>query len=159
MAGKKGVLYMAYRVSIDTSSYKDRKCSEKNWEPGTMNDFMHAINGWVVRENNLKELRWRLMFIAHIGGYPSDSEEYEKYKLWMERHKNKNKIKFKDILCDLERIEPVRMYGFAQGYINIDKVIDKVLKEGSAKIQFRSLYDSRQYIKNLDGCYILIEKC
>ena len=77
----------------------------------------------------------------------------------MERHKNKNKIKFKDILCDLERIEPVRVYGFAQGYINIDKVIDKVLKEGSAKIQFRSLYDSRQYIKNLDGCYILIEKC
>ena len=47
---------MAYKVRIDTSKYKDRRCSQKNWEPGTMNDFMHAINGWSIRENNLQEL-------------------------------------------------------------------------------------------------------
>lgn len=149
---------MSYRVSIDTSSYKDRKCSEKNWEPGTMNDFMHAINGWVVRENNLKELKWRLMFIGHIGGHPSNAEEYEKYKLWLERHKSKNYIKFKDVLCDFARTEPVRMYGFAQGYVNIDKIIDKLRTNGSVKIPFCSFYDKRQYIRNLDGCYVLIEK-
>lgn len=150
---------MAYRVRIDTSMYKDRRCSEKNWEPGTMNDFMHAINGWVVRENNLKELKWRIQYIGHIGGYPSNEEDFEIYKLWLERHSKKNKIIFKDKLCQMERIEPVRMYGFAQGYVNIDKIIEKVLKDGSVKIPFSSFYDKRQYIKNLDGCYVLIEKC
>ena len=56
---------MAYRVSIDTSAYKDKKCSEKNWEAGTMNDFMHAINGWSIREGNLRELSWRLSYLGN----------------------------------------------------------------------------------------------
>lgn len=147
---------MAYRVSINTEKYKDRRCSEKNWEPGTMNDFMHAINGWKIREDNLKELKWRIEYIACRTGYtPNDAELYER---WLEKHKNKNKIKFYDKLCELERIEPVRVYGFAQGYFDINKVIDRVRKEGAAKIPFSYFYDMRQYIRNLDDCFILIEK-
>lgn len=34
-----------YRVKINTDSYKCKRCSKKNWEPGTMNDYMLAING------------------------------------------------------------------------------------------------------------------
>ena len=57
---------MAYRFTVNTESYKDMRCSEKNWEPGTLNDFMHTLNGWTIRENNLREVAWR---IAYFGGY------------------------------------------------------------------------------------------
>lgn len=46
---------MVYIMRIDTTKYKDHKnISRKNWEPGTMDDYMHAINGFqdgsVVKE-------------------------------------------------------------------------------------------------------------
>ena len=31
---------MPYRVTISTAAYKPRRCSVKNWEPGTVNDFI-----------------------------------------------------------------------------------------------------------------------
>ena len=152
---------MAYRVSIDTSAYKDKKCSEKNWEAGTMNDFMHAINGWSVREGNLRELSWRLSYLGNWAPCKASGENYPIYKAWVEKHdKTKNYIKFWDNICKFERKEPVQMYGFAQGYFDIDKVIDEVREKGSAKIPFSKYYDTRQphNLKNVMGCYILIEK-
>ena len=71
---------MAYKVRIDTSAYKDRKCSQKNWEPGTLNDFMHAINGWSIRENNLRELNWRISYLgswAPYQGVPQSNAYFE----------------------------------------------------------------------------------
>lgn len=37
-----------YRFKINTDSYKCKRCSKKNWEPGTMNDYMLAIYGDMV---------------------------------------------------------------------------------------------------------------
>lgn len=146
---------MAYRVTIDTDKYIDRKCSQSNWEPGTMNDFMHAINGWSSRENSLEEVRWR---IEYIGNWFSNvkEEDREKYRIWHD--KKKNKITFYDKLCELERIEPVRMYGFCQGYFDVEKVIAELKENGRVVIPFKRFYDMRQYIKNMNGCAVIIEK-
>ena len=34
-----------YKMMIHTGAYKPKRCSKKNWEPGTQNDYMAAING------------------------------------------------------------------------------------------------------------------
>lgn len=34
-----------YKMIINTDTYKCKRCSKKNWEPGTLNDYMIAING------------------------------------------------------------------------------------------------------------------
>ena len=73
---------MAYKVIINTNSYKDRRCSEKNWEPGTMNNFMHSINGWSIREGNLRDLKWRLYYIAGSGACGVDNETWPIYQEW-----------------------------------------------------------------------------
>ena len=46
-----------YRVKINTDSYKCKRCSKKNWEPGTMNDYMLAINGITRTIYTKRELR------------------------------------------------------------------------------------------------------
>lgn len=48
-----------YRVKINTDSYKCKRCSKKNWEPGTMNDYMLAINGITRTIYTKRELIWR----------------------------------------------------------------------------------------------------
>lgn len=148
---------MAYRVSIDTNRYIDKRCSKKNWESGTMNDFMHAINGWKVRENSLKEVYWRIEYFAGRGGCVSE-EEKDKYSLWLLRYDNKNKITYMDNLCGFKRTSKVEAYGFHQGYFDIQQKIDILKENGIVKIPFKSFYDSRQYCRNLDGCYLIIEK-
>lgn len=50
------------------------------------------------------------------------------------------------------------IYGFMQGYFDIDKVLDLLKKEGSVKVPFSWLYDIRQYDKCMDGCYMEITK-
>ena len=34
-----------YQMVINTDAYVCERCSKKNWEPGTKNDYMLAING------------------------------------------------------------------------------------------------------------------
>ena len=143
---------MAYRFTIHTDKYKDRRCSPKNWEGGTMNDYMHAINGLKFREDNLRDLRYRIYFFAGHGEY---SDEYNE---WLNKRSKRNTITYRDNMCDMDRTQKVTAYGIPQGYFNVDKVIDKVKKEGIAKIPFSYFYDGRQYLYNMDGCYIEIEK-
>lgn len=45
-----------------------------------------------------------------------------------------------------------------QGYFDIDKVLEQLKKEGFAKVLFSWLYDTRQYDKCMDGCYMEITK-
>ena len=149
---------MAYKVIINTTKYKDRRCSQKNWEPGTMNDFMHAINGWSIRENNLQELKWRINYIAGCGACGVNEDTWCKYQEWVEKYQKKNYIEFMDNLCGFKRKEQVKVYGFAQGYFNVEKVIEEVKKTGKAKIPFSWFYDSRQYLRNMDGCFVEILK-
>ena len=45
-----------YQAVINTDGYKLMPCSKKNWEAGTVNDFMLAINGWKSTERSLQEM-------------------------------------------------------------------------------------------------------
>lgn len=141
-----------YRVVINTESYKKKRCSKRNWEPGTLNNFMKALNGWKIIEPNLKKLRWRIEFFAGNGGAWDDPEWEE----WL--NQPKNSFKYQDELCGFERIAKPEPYGFKQGYFNIDNVIKTVKKEGKAIIPFKWCYDSRQYDNHMDGCYMEITK-
>lgn len=58
---------MAYIMRIDTMKYKDHKnISRKNWEPGTMDDYMHAINGISRRLRSEREVLWQSSVILFI---------------------------------------------------------------------------------------------
>lgn len=150
-----------YKVVINTDSYKKRRCSKKNWEPGTMNDYMEAINGWHTTEHSIREVIWRLQMFQGQGFPVSEYDEgkgglSERYKKW--EAKKCNQVKYFDKLCGFERTQPVKGYGFTQGYFSISSVIEKLKNEGSVKIPFSYLYDIRQYYKNMDGCYMEITK-
>ena len=150
---------MAYRFTIDTSKYKCLPCSQKNWEPGTLNDFMKAINGWTIRENNLREVSWRISYLGNWAPSQASGDNYPIYKEWLDKHdERKNFIKYWDSMCEFERRSPVAMYGFAQGYFDIDKKIAELKKNGVVRIYFKEYYDIRQYKKNMDGCFIEIRK-
>lgn len=150
-----------YKVVINTDSYKLKACSKKNWEAGTLNDFMVALNGWHSTENNLTELLFRLhMFTGR--SFPDIAWDHEKedytdaYKKWIS--KKCNRITYLDRLCGFERTEEIKGYGFTQGYIDLDKVIEELKQNGSVKIPFEWLYDIRQYYKGMNGCYMEITK-
>ena len=151
---------MRYKVTIDTSSFKKLRCSQKNWERGTINDFMAAINGWTIIEPDIQCLKWRLAMFSKSAvsdNWDNFTNYYtEKYIKW--KNQCKNKITFKDVLCNMTRVESLAVYGFAQGYFNIDAILDALEKNGSVKVPFSRAYDSRQYLKNYDKCFILIEK-
>lgn len=156
-----GDIMARYKVTINTDTYVLKSCSKKNWEPGTMNDFMLAINGWKSTENNLQEVKWRLKLFNGSGW---DLEEWnnekkclsEEYQKW--RNKKCNDITYYDRLCELERTQEIRGYGFTQGYFSIDDVIQKLSEEGKTIIPFEWLYGGRQYYKGMSGCYMEIEK-
>lgn len=142
---------MPYSVVINTDKYKLAACDKKNWEPGTVNDFMVALNGWHTTEPNLKCVRWRIqMFQGH---WPFGEDGYQE---WFDQ--KKNKLKYMDRLCGFERTEYINPYGFKQGYFDVDKVLEQLKKEGKVQIPFKWVYDTRQYSKNLDGCYMEITK-
>lgn len=150
---------MAYKVKIDTSAYKVMKCSQKNWEPGTLNDFMKAIDGWTIRENNLRELSWRISYLGGWAPHEGSGDNYPIYKAWLEKNdEKKNYVKFWDTICEFERRLPVAMYGFAQGYFDIDKKIAELKKNGVVRIYFKEYYDIRQFKKNMEGCFIEITR-
>lgn len=54
-----------YQAVINTDGYKLMPCSKKNWEAGTVNDFMLAINGWKSTERSLQEVRWRIEMLLN----------------------------------------------------------------------------------------------
>lgn len=161
---------MRYRITINTDSYKCSKCSKDNWEPGTRNDYMLAINERTFTENSLKEVGWLLdMFQGNtfnIGEWtPENSDkvgkygEYygmsEKYYKWL--HKKGHIVKYYDNICNLNRQQWLSGYGFCQGYLDKRKHFEELKKSGITKVFFKELYDVRQYDKNLNGCYMEIK--
>jgi hypothetical protein len=147
-----------YQVRISTEAYKPKRCSKKNWEPGTLNNFMEALNGWTITEPDEQCLRWRIAMFAHNAvndNWDKKKETYtKKYKTWKDNPKNK--VIYLDKLCEFERTDEPAVYGFAQGYFSTDKVITELNEKGSVKIPFSWAYDARQYSKNMDGCYMEI---
>lgn len=142
-----------YRVKINTDSYKCKRCSKKNWKPGTMNDYMLAINGITRTIYTKRELIWQselfrgqsFLLSEYDSNNPKEnfglSNRYVKFL-------KKNTIKYYDRLCGFERQQYLSGYGFMQGYFDIDKVLDLLKKEGSVKVPFSWLYDIRQYDKS-----------
>ena len=154
-----------YRFSINTETYVCGRCSKKNWEAGTRNDYMLAINGKTGTENSIREVRWLLDLFQ---GKDWQTEEWskenpkenfglsERYVKWLA--KKCHNVTCRDRLCGFDRKQRLSGYGWMQGYFDRDEVIQKLIETGSAKIPFSYLYDARQYDKAMNGCYMLIEK-
>lgn len=49
-----------YKMIINTDAYECERCSKKNWEPGTRNDYMLAINGITRTLYSMREVMWQL---------------------------------------------------------------------------------------------------
>ena len=103
-----------YRMVMHTDAYKCARCSKKNWEPGTRNDYMLAINGSTRSLHNMREVMWQLeLFHGNsfvMSEYSNDNPE-ENYGLsdqYMAFLK-KNTIKYHDQLCGLDRTIPDSM--------------------------------------------------
>lgn len=160
-----------YKVIINTDNYKCGRCSKKNWEPGTRNDYMLAINGRSFCENSLREISWLLdLFqgISHnssewtpensdkIGKYGNYYGMSERFYKWL--HKKAHSVTFYDRLCGFNRTYWLSGYGFMQGYFDKRNVLDELKANGIVKVPFKWLYDIRQYDKAMDGCYMEIRK-
>lgn len=150
-----------YKMTINTDSYKCARCSKKNWESGTRNDYMLAINGIKRTLYSMKEVMWQLelfhgnSFLSSEYDKSNPEENYhlsDKYVAFLK----KNTIKYYDRLCEMDRIQYLSGYGWMQGYFCISEVLNKLKEEGSIKIPFKWLYDIRQYDKNMNGCYMEI---
>ena len=152
-----------YKMTINTDKYVCSKCSRKNWEAGTRNDYMLTINGIERMLRSLREVMWQLELFQgnhFLSSEYSDSNPKENHGL-SDRYiefLQKNKIKYYDRLCECEREQYLSGYGWMQGYFNIDKTIEKLKTEGTIKVPFAWLYDIRQYDKAMNGCYMEITK-
>ena len=149
---------MPYAVSIDTSAYKPRRFSERNWEPGLLNSQMRALGAFKSTERSLRQLRWRInMFLSGCGIIGAvDDCVMEKYAKWAAHPKNT--IHFFDEGCKFERTMRPECPGFHQGYYNIENALAKLEKDGVVDIPFSAAYDSRQYDKRMNGCFMRIIK-
>jgi hypothetical protein len=152
-----------YKMIINTDTYKCGRCSKKNWEPGTRNDYMIAINGITRTLYNMREVMWQLELFhgnSFVMSEYSDDNPEENYGLSDRYIKflKKNTIKYHDRLCNLDRQQYLSGYGWMQGYFSIGEVMEKLKAEGTVKIPFKWLYDIRQYDKAMDGCYMEITK-
>lgn len=152
-----------YKMTINTDSYICRKCSKKNWEPGTMNDYMLAINGTTRTLNSMKEVMWQLELFRGNSFLTSEYDEKnkeenfhlsDKYVAFLE----KNKIEYHDRLCGVDRTRYLSGYGWMQGYFCVESVLRELKEHSSVKIPFAWLYDLRQYYKGMKGCYMEIKR-
>ena len=152
-----------YKMIINTESYKCGRCSKKNWEPGTRNDYMLAINEFTRTLYNMREVMWQLELFRGNSFLSSEYDENipeENYGLSDRYVKflRRNTIKYYDRLCGFDRTQYLSGYGFMQGYFDVDEVMENLRKNGTVRIPFKSLYDIRQYDKAMDGCYMEITK-
>lgn len=152
-----------YKMVINTDAYICGRCSRRNWEPGTCNDYMLAINGITRTLRSMKEVIWQLELFRgnHFlhSEYSDDNPEEnnglsDRYVKFLK----KNTITYHDRLCGLDRSQYLSGYGWMQGYFDIDKAIETLKTEGSVRVPFKWLYDIRQYSKNMDNCYMEITR-
>lgn len=152
-----------YRVTVNTSAYKCARCDEKNWEPGTRNDYMLAINGITRTLYSIREVRWQLELFrgnSFLSSEYSENNPKENHGLSDRyvRFLKKNTIKYRDRLCGFDRQQYLSGYGWMQGYFDLDKVIEQLKKDGIVQVPFKWLYDQRQYSRAMNGCYMEIQR-
>lgn len=146
-----------YKMMVHTESYKPKRCGKQNWEAGTQNDYMAAINGITRTLHSMREVMWQLKLFR--GNSFLDSEYSKESHGLSDRYLkflNKNKITYFDRLCGFERTQYLSGYGFMQGDLRINDILEALKKDGSVTVPFSSLYDVRQYDKHMDGCYMEI---
>lgn len=152
-----------YQMRINTDAYVLQRCSKRNWEPGTMNDYMVTINGLTRTLKNLKEVMWQLELFGGnsflMSEYSDDNKsEYGLSERYM-KFLDKNLIKYHDRLCDLDRKQYLSGYGWMQGGFSAGMFLEVLKSKGYVKIPFEELYDIRQsYYKKVKGCYLEIWK-
>lgn len=152
-----------YKMTINTDTYKCSKCSKENWEPGTRNDYMIAINGVTRTLYSMREVMWQLELFRGNSFLESEysmrnpkenrglSDRYVKFL-------KKNTIKYYDRLCEMKREQYLSGYGWMAGYFDIGEVIEKLKTEGTIKVPFEWLYDGRHYDRAMNGCYMEITR-
>lgn len=143
-----------YHVMINTDGFVLFPCSKKNWEPGTINDFIQSINGWKSTERSLQEIRWRIELLLQQAHYHYGNPKWEQ---WFA--KKKNKITYRDRLCGFDRTNYISVPGFPQGYVDIDKLLNELKEKGSVRIPFSMGYNIRQaHSKRFQKCFVEIRK-
>lgn len=152
-----------YKMTINTETYECGKCSRKNWEPGTRNDYMITINGITRILRNMREVMWQIELFrgnSFLSSEYDDNNPEENNGLSDRYIKflKKNTIRYQDRLCGCERQQYLSGYGWMQGYFDIDKVLKELKKEKVVRIPFAWLYDIRQCDKAMNGCYMEITK-
>lgn len=153
-----------YRMTINTDGYTCGRCSKKNWEVGTRNDYMIAINGTKRALHSMREVMWQLELFRGNSFLRSEWDENnrEENNHLSDRYVKflkKNTIKYYDRLCGFNRKQYLSGYGWMQGYFDINAAMDELKTKGIIKIPFKWLYDLRQYDKAMNGCYMEIVKC
>lgn len=153
-----------YKMRIDTSSYKCAACSKENWEPGTRNDYMLAINGITRTLNSMREVMWQLelfrgnsFLMSEYDEEKNDEKDYHLSSRYV-RFLEENTITYHDRMCGFDRHQYLSGYGWMQGYFNIGAVMNELKAKGSVQVPFKWLYDSRQYDSAMDGCYMEIKE-
>lgn len=128
-----------YKVTFNTRNFNNRR-NRRDWEDLLRNDFAVAIDGKSFECETVEDLYDRLSIIA---GNKTSTNNDDYFYLEDERYN--------------KQLLPYAMYGIAQGYVNLDKAIERVNNSGSDSIPFGNFYDLRQgnFFKN---CYVEIQK-
>ena len=153
---------MAYRITINTDNYVDLVFPDSKRNK-TLNNFMHAINGVVFRENNLKDLKRRIQYFA---GNLDVSIPENKY--WVKNKKVNKKISFYDE-CNEQTVsyEPNICFCCAPELVgchfSIEDSIVEMRKTGRVEIPLywfyiRSVRKTLPFVRSISNCYMVIEK-
>lgn len=144
-----------YVISINTKAFRPFRCSKKNWEPGTINSIMQALDEWSAVERSEREVEWRINLFLTGSGLPHEGDEAD-YQVWV--NQPENTIPYMDEPCGVRRETKPECPGFHQGYCRVSRYLRELKENRQVRIPFSAAYDVRQYNKNLDGCYMFIRK-
>lgn len=117
-----------YIIKFNTQDFESR--NRRNWENQLYNDFIVAINGKEFICNNREKALDRLKFIA--GTRSTIKQDKKENHIIMENEKYS------------KQFMPLKMCGIPQGYVNLEKALDRAETEGKYSIPFNSFYDLRQ---------------
>ena len=135
-----------FKVMIDTSNYKP--CKDE-----TTNSIMYALNGWNSIEHNYNEVLWRLRDFAGYGLFENEWNKWgSAYLKWHNRKNNK-------IIISNNLQYRVEIPVIAMGYIDCNKLVEQLKRNGKTTFDFSELFDLRQgRVRNFKGCYMEIIK-
>ena len=124
----------------------------RNWEMQLVDDFLKAIKGKQYECDGAEALMERLHFIA--GRTTPAGYDVPENSVTIGANRDYG-----------ERIIPVKMYGFAQGYVDFKKTLAPIMVDEKTMfetgrimvtIPFERFYDLRQNRKPFKGCYVTV---